>query len=115
MIGERQILEIIAQYEKHGWNLSRVLLSAEAAGNLPVDLFGNVEIVSAELDALWFSRRADEGRETWELRHLSNTPFALIEVFEADDDEEIREESRREMQTRLRELASKFGGKKPAG
>ena len=115
MIGERQIREIIAQYEKHGWNLRRVLLSAETGKYIADSVFGNVEIVSAELDALWFSRAAGEGRETWELRHLSNTPFALVEVFESDDEEEIRAEARQEMQTRLRELASKFGSGKAAG
>ena len=115
MIGERQIQEILAQYDKHGWSLRRVLLSAETEKNLHDSFFGNAQIVSAELDALWFSRAAGEGRETWELRHLSNAPFALVEVFEADDEEEIREETRQELQTRLIEQTSKFGNKKVAG
>ena len=115
MIQIGQIQEIIAQYEKHGWNLRRVLLSAEKRKSLPEALFGTAEIVSADLEALWFSRSSREGRETWELRVLSGTPFALVEVFEADDDEEVREETRREMETRLAELASKFGNKKVSG
>lgn len=114
MIGEREIKEILAQYAKHGWSLRRVLLSAESNRNLPATLFGLTEIVSSDLNALWFSRTSFEGREAWELRHLSNTPFALVEVFEADDEEDVREDTRCEMQTRLAELASKFGNKKVA-
>lgn len=114
MIGERQVQEIIAQYEKHGWNLRRVLLSAETAKDFSATFFGDAEIVSSsELDALWFSRAAAEERETWELRHLSSNPFALVEVFEADDEEEVREEIRRELETRLAVQASKPGRKKP--
>ncbi len=112
MIGEREVKEILTQYEKHGWSLRRVLLSAEIERNLPAMLFGQTEVVTSDLNALWFSRFSFEGRETWELRHLSNTPFALVEVFEADDEEDVREEMRCEMQTKLAEQASKFGNKK---
>lgn len=112
MIGSEQIQAILAQYEKHGWSLRRVLLSAEMRKNLPDALFANAEIVSSDLNALWFSRASFDGREAWELRYLSATPFALVEVFEADDEEEVREEARSEMQTRLAEQASKLSGKK---
>lgn len=107
MIGERQIREIIAQYTKHGWNLRRVLLSAPIEGHAARTLFGQTEIVSSKLDALWFSRASHAGREAWELRRLSDAPFALVEVFEAVDDEDAREAVRQEMETRLLELASK--------
>ena len=106
MIDERQIGEILAQYKKHGWNLRRVLLSASAKEKLPASLFGQAEIISSELDAAWFSRASPEGREAWELRSLSTAPFALVEVFEEDDEEEVREEARREMETRLTEQTS---------
>ncbi len=109
MNGERQTSEILAQYKKHGWNLRRVLLSASAREELPVSLFGGVEIISSELDAAWFSRASPEGREAWELRIFSTAPFALVEVFEEDDEEDAREEARREMETRLIEQASKIG------
>jgi hypothetical protein len=104
MIETHEIQEILAQYKKHGWNLSRVLLSAPTKQNLsdsPENLFGDVEIISSDTDAAWFSRASGKYRETWELRRLGGTPFALVEVFEAEDDEEIREETRQEMQTRL--------------
>ena len=109
MIGERQVREILAQYKKHGWNLRRVLLSAPIEENLARALFGKAEIIQSETDALWFSRPAFAEREAWELRRLSDTPFALIEVFEIDDEEEVREAARQEMETRLLKRASKLG------
>ena len=107
MIGEQQIREILAQYKKHGWNLRRVLLSAPIEENAARTLFGQTEIVPSKLNALWFSRASFAEREAWELRWLSDAPFALVEVFEADDEEDVREDARQEMETRLLELASK--------
>lgn len=110
MISVEQILEIIAQYRKHGWILRRVLLSDELrvrAYNELVTLSSKqdggapVEFVSANVEAAWFSRASKTG-EAWELRHLSATPFALFEVFDEDDQEEAREEARKEMETRLK-------------
>ncbi|HEX8368601.1 MAG TPA: hypothetical protein VF604_08670 [Pyrinomonadaceae bacterium] len=106
MISVAQILEIISQYKKHGWTLRRVLLSDELrvrAYNELVALStdGAVEFVSADVEAAWFSRPSPTG-EAWELRRLSTTPFALFEVFDADDEEEAREEARKEMETRLK-------------
>ncbi len=104
MIDARQIQEILTQYKKHGWKLSRVLLSAPSRKMLSAsleNLFGGAEIITSETDAAWFFRASGSGGEAWELRRLSGTPFALFEVFDADDDEEIREEARQEMQTRI--------------
>ncbi len=105
MINAGQISEILSLYAKHGWTLRRVLLSDEmrvALTDALQDLFGGAEIVSARLDALWFSRG-----ETWEIRHLSETPFALVQVFAADTDAETREEILSETQTRLLKQTSK--------
>ena len=113
MIDERQTGEILAQYKKHGWNLRRVLLSAPAKAKLPASLFGGVEIISSELDAAWFSHASPEGREVWELRSLSMAPFALVEVFEEDDEEAVREEARGEMETHLTGQASNIVKRKP--
>ena len=113
MINGRQIAEILSLYKKHGWNLRRVLLSASAREKLPASLFGGAEITSSELDAAWFSRASPGGREAWELRTLSTAPFALVEVFEEDDEEEVREEARREMETRLTGHASNIVNRKP--
>ena len=113
MISERQIREILTQYEKHGWSLRRVLLSAKTAESISASLFGGSPIVFSEIDALWFSRISKDGRETWEIRHLSNTPFALVAVFETAGDEAAREQMRRELETRLAKSASKPEQPKP--
>ena len=109
MIGEQAIIEILAQYEKHGWNLRRVLLSAEMLAKLSSPIFGEAAIIASEINALWFSRASNNDCETWELRHLAAAPFALVEVFEADDEEAVREAIRSEMETHLREKASNVG------
>ncbi len=104
MISAEQIKEILAQYKKHGWNLRRVLLSASTKESLAdslQSLFGNVEIVSFAADAVWFSRASGQSGEAWELRRLSGTPYALFEIFDAEDDEVVREEAHFEMQERL--------------
>ncbi|MEP6902465.1 MAG: hypothetical protein ABJA66_11990 [Actinomycetota bacterium] len=109
MIKAGQIAEILALYRKHGWNLRRVLLSdalQKSLGGAAEKLFGAAEIIPAEIDAAWFSRASKENQEAWELRRLSENPFALLEVFEAEDEEEIREETRREIESRLKNTPS---------
>lgn len=110
MISAGQIKEILAQYKKHGWNLRRVLLSVRTRENLAdllSSLFGETEIVLSATDAVWFSRASGKSGEAWELRHLSDAPFALFEIFDAEDDEVLREEIRFEMQERLINNAKK--------
>ena len=106
MISGKEIGEILKLYAKHGWILRRVLLSDNLRGNLADDLFGETEIRSANLDAVWFSRESNSG-EAWEIRHLSNAPFALVEVFPDDMDDIEREERLNELQTRLMNRTSK--------
>lgn len=104
MIKAEQIAEILGLYKKHGWILRRVLLSGELQKSLAgvlENLFGAAEIRAAEIDAAWFSRVSKAGQETWELRRLSGAPFALVEIFDPEDDEEIREETRRETESKL--------------
>lgn len=110
MIETAQIQEILSLYQKYGWTLKRVLISKalqeKIAGQLAA-VFGETEIVSSGIDALWFSRPAKNGGETWELRHLSINPYALLEVFDANDDEDVREEVLMEIEERLKEALSK--------
>ncbi len=110
MINATQISEILSLYAKHGWTLRRVLLSDALRTDLTdafQDLFGGAEIVSSRLNALWFSRASAKNGEAWEIRHLSETPFALIEVFAAGTDEKEREIIINEAQTRLLNQTSK--------
>ena len=95
-------IEIVGVYSKHGWQLRRVLLRPETQFDPNIN-GGQVPVVEAEIDALWFSRPSHAGREAWELRVLSENPFALFETFEADENEEQRNEMLLEMENRLRE------------
>lgn len=101
-----QFNEIIATYRRHGWQLRRVLMQEEtlhACAEFESDAFAGIRPEAAGVDCLWFARPSHGGREAWELRLVGETPYALFEIFEADEAEEEREEVRREMQARLRE------------
>jgi hypothetical protein len=99
-----RLMEIVATYRKHGWRLERVLLSPRTRAevtNPGHDVFQNASVKEASVDALWFSRPSHGEREAWELRLVSDTPYALFETFEKEEAEEDREEIRREMEARL--------------
>ena len=99
--------DIIGTYERHGWKLRRVLLRPETVSLVSQvgDLFGDADLRESYFDALWFARPSHGGREAWELRSISEQPYALFEAFEADESEEDREAARREMENRMREHA----------
>lgn len=104
-----RLLEIVATYQKHGWNLRRALLTAET-GALFEDRrssFPDAGVEVAAMDALWFSRPSHQQREAWELRLVADTPYALFETFEIDETAEQREEMRRELEARMREHVTK--------
>jgi hypothetical protein len=102
------LLEILATYRKHAWLLRRVLLTAEAQQTFTDrSAFGDAGVETSTINALWFSRPSHEKREAWELRLVSEAPYALFEIFERDESEEQREEVRQEMEARMREYASK--------
>ncbi len=107
MIGIEQVEEILKQYAKHGWSLRRVLLSAPTREVLATSVLGQADVFAADFDALWFSRSSANGGAAWELRSLSAAPFALVEVFEEDDDDEVREEVLADLETQMRRRASK--------
>lgn len=101
MIDAGSAAEIINLYRKHGWVLRRVLLSGHSQKNLNAEIFGDCEFKISEIDALWFSRRSKPGSETWELRRLGGTPYALIEVIDDDLDEAARENVLKEIEVRM--------------
>ena len=101
------LIEIAGVYSGHGWKLRRVLLRPETRAQLDRDLAGEeVSVVEAGIDAIWFSRPSHAGREAWELRLLSENPYALFETFEADETPEERDEMLLEMENRMREYVS---------
>ena len=105
MIQAGRIAEILALYQRHGWTLRRVLLSDALRASLAdslAPLFGAVEIRPSEINAAWFSRPSKADQEAWELRRLSETPLALMEIFDAEDEDEIRDETLAEVEARLK-------------
>ena len=86
--------------------------SADVAAAPPA--FEGCPARESEVDAMWLSRPSAGGREAWELRLISDPPYALFELFEPDELEEDREDVRREMEARLVEYAG-GGGKAGEG
>ena len=99
--------KIVGLYQKHGWQLRRVLLRAESRPENEMSPLGGIKTEEAAIDALWFSRPSQHQREAWELRLVAENPYALFETFEADESEEDREAVLREMEARMREHSSK--------
>jgi hypothetical protein len=100
-----------ATYTRHGWRLVRVLARAETLPEFGADAGGGAQykgapVTESDVDAMWFTRESQGGREAWELRLVADTPYALFELFEPDEPEEDREDVRREMEARLRDYAS---------
>lgn len=82
MIDDDACREIIQTYAKHSWILRRVLLTArsrKSLGSKATELFSDVKINNGDIDAAWFSRSPAKGEIAWEIRHLSETPFSLLE------------------------------------
>lgn len=104
-----------ATYTRHGWRLVRVLARPETLPELRADSGGDdaqyrgAPVAESGVDAMWFTRPSQGGREAWELRLVADPPYALFELFEPDDPEEDREDVRREMEARLRDYASPRG------
>ena len=98
--------QIAATYEKHQWNLRRVLVALNSSESNLEQAFPGSDIVKSEIDALWFARPSHGGREAWELRLVAEQSYALFEAFEADESEEDRQDARREMENKMREHAN---------
>ncbi len=114
MISEPAIREILALYRKHGWILRRVLLSAELKIALAENLdsvFGQAEIFSSDLDALWFSRSSRPESEAWEIRYLNETPFAMVEVIDGDYSNGERDDVLKSAEMKMSEIVK---SKKPS-
>jgi hypothetical protein len=105
-----RITEILATYEKHGWQLRRVLLLPESRDQVLDNdefTFAGATVDDAEVDALWFSRPSSGTREAWELRLIADNPYALFETFEVDEPEGVQEEVRQEMEARMSEFTAR--------
>ena len=111
-----QFRATLATYLRHGWQLRRVLMRPATLAALRAETgstdetttvqFEQVNVQPAAFDAIWFARASHGGREAWELRLVSDPPYALFELFEPGEPEDDREDVRREMEARLREMQS---------
>ena len=101
MIKLADINSVVELYEKHGWTLRRVLLTEPLHDEISEDVFAKAVIEDSEIDALWFSRTSKPESETWELRRLTGSPFALIAVFDKGETDAEREETLREIEERM--------------
>ncbi|MDX6306219.1 MAG: hypothetical protein QOI77_3188 [Blastocatellia bacterium] len=107
--------EIIATYQRHGWELKRVLIKPDTRNELKdAEVFSEASLSDGEFDALWFARPSQGGREAWELRLVAENPYALFAAFESDETEEEREEARLEMEHQMREHSGS-ASEPPAG
>ena len=105
--------DALATYKRHGWRLARVLARPETmeamragASGEAGESYEGAAVHESDVDAMWFTRASQGGREAWELRLVAEPPYALFELFEPDESEEDREDVRREMEARLREYTS---------
>jgi hypothetical protein len=109
-----QFRATLATYRRHGWQLRRVLMRPDTLTALRAETssadeqaavqFEQVNVQPAAFDAMWLARPSHGGREAWELRLVSDPPYALFELFEPDEPEADREDVRREMEARMREM-----------
>ncbi|HEX6125487.1 MAG TPA: hypothetical protein VFZ23_08975 [Pyrinomonadaceae bacterium] len=102
MIDASAVKAILEQYEKHGWELRRALLSSEARTSIG-HLFPTIESIDSDFDALWFSRRSKAETEAWELRRLSALPFALVTGVASSASPEERDATLAETENEMRE------------
>jgi len=108
-----RLFEIVTTYEKHGWKLRSVLMTAEtsaAGADRDMTRIAATPIEASTIDAIWFSRASHDKREAWELRLVADTPYALFETFAADEPAELCADMRLEMEERMREHVEKLTG-----
>jgi len=106
MIDQAAIADIVSLYKKHGWALRRFLATPELIKVLKEqsDLWQGIEHRSSDINGAWFSRSSNPENETWELRLLTPTPFALLEVLSKSATETEREEALTRVEEKMREF-----------
>lgn len=107
MIDAAALGELSKTYSKHGWIPRRVLLTAatrKSLGKNVHEIFGDVKVIVGHIDAVWFSRPQARGEIAWELRHLSETPFALLKY--ADETADDFESRLHQVESRLAETVA---------
>ena len=100
-IGE--VRAVIEQYEKHGWKLRRFIASPSMSGVAGEIIAQSTDVLLVEHNnsALWFSRRSNPENESWELRRLSSSAYALVEVLDDEWSHDAKEELLTQTQDRM--------------
>jgi hypothetical protein len=106
------VKEVVSQYSGHGWKLRRILVSQPDRCQVlgPFAAEESAEISNSDIDALWFSRRSKPGSETWELRRITGSPFALLAVIEDTATDGERERTLREIEVQMAKTQIQFSG-----
>jgi hypothetical protein len=107
MIDAAAFKGIIALYDKHGWKLRRVLLSAPLRERLAGQIPPGIDVRDSDLDAAWFSRSSRPESTAWEIRHLSENPFALLEVIQNGADEKEAESALNAAEAKMLNITAK--------
>lgn len=110
MIDPAAVTALVSQYERFGWRLDHVVLSSETKSGLGPDvseIFRGVPIADSDIDGLWFTRPAANGRIAAELRSLGGTPFALVDSVSSDAQENEWAEAFQRTESRLRERSKR--------
>ncbi len=79
------IREIVSVYERNGWVLRSFALrrqTRERLGPAIAEAFPTFPVVDSVTDAAWFSRPSNGQRNVWEIRHLGETPYALLTTID---------------------------------
>jgi hypothetical protein len=110
MVSASTVAPLIADYAKHGWVLRRALLIDPDLDAETSALFADADVIPSDINALWFSRSSRPDRETWELRRLTGTPYAIDAFLDDTMTEEIREEILANVEDHMRESKIAFSG-----
>lgn len=98
-----QIEAIVDQYQKHDWQLRRILLpleEVEIAAQVSLE-YQDVDVVESVEAAIWFSRRSIPDNESWELRRIAPPAYALVEVLPDDLPQDAKDELLKQTELRM--------------
>jgi hypothetical protein len=112
MIDTPVVDAIVEQYAMHGWTLRRILVTAGSTEELG-SKFTNCEVRHSDIDAIWFSR-INRSSETWELRRLTGSPFALVQSIDSEMVEQERDILLHDVELRMADTLQTSGSENPS-
>jgi hypothetical protein len=110
-MSEIVLRDVVEQYARHQWE-PRILMLAASSTVAPDELkragIAGIETRSAAVSAIWFARRSVPGKESWEIRRLTGTPYALVVGIEDDMSDDERDAILLDAEERLAEITRRF-------